>query len=329
MAAYKAEFHYRHYGGRLRPRAAYSMGQIRRWAELSAHAPWLANAILRAPGLSDVAKAAGGIARARRIPAFAEESFPAWFRRRGGAPISGPRVVLWPDTFNTHFRPATAIAATRVLERLGYAVEIPTRPLCCGRPLYDWGWLDQARALWRRTLNALRPQIEAEIPVVGLEPACVSAFRDELPRLFPGDPLAEALSRQTLLLGEFLDRVRLTPPPAAGHALVQLHCHHHAVLDSAAELRVLKAAGVDAETIPSGCCGMAGSFGFEVAKYPVSMAVAERVLLPALRAAPPQTLIVADGFSCREQIEQGVGRPTLHLAELLTRGFDPPLEAGP
>jgi Fe-S oxidoreductase len=300
------------------------MGQIRRWAVLASAAPWLANAALRTPGLDAIAKRVGAIAPERRVPAFAGRSFTSWFKRRGLAPAGDRRVVLWPDTFNDFFRPQTAIAATQLLEGLGFAVEIPTESLCCGRPLYDWGWLDEAKALWRRTLNALKPQIEAGVTVVGLEPACVSAFRDELPLLFAHDALAERLSRQTLFLTEFLDREKLQPPAVSGTALVQTHCHHHAVLDAAAELRVLQAAGVHAQAILSGCCGMAGSFGFEADKYAVSMTAAERVLLPAVRQAPDDTLILANGFSCREQIEQGAGRPTLHVAELLTRGLARP-----
>jgi Fe-S oxidoreductase len=322
MALMKAEFRHKHYQGRLRPRAAYSMGQIRRWAVLAAAAPSLANAALRTPGLDVLAKWAGGVAPQRRIPAFAPQTFRAWARRSRPAPQSDRRVLLWADTFNDFFRPATAIAATRLLEGLGYAVEVPTASLCCGRPLYDWGWLDQAKALWRRTLNVLEPHITAGVTIVGLEPACVSAFRDELPRLFPHDPLAERLSRQTLFLTEFLDHEHIQPPARSGEALVQTHCHHHAVLDAAAELRVLKAAGLDAKALPSGCCGMAGAFGFEAPKYEVSMTAAERVLLPAVREAAADTLILANGFSCREQIEQGTGRPTLHVAELLARGLE-------
>jgi FAD/FMN-containing dehydrogenase/Fe-S oxidoreductase len=320
MATYKAEFRHRHYAHRFRPRAAYSMGQIRRWAELAAMAPWAANAVFRTPGVSAAAKAVGAIAQGRTIPSFAGRTFQAWFRRRP-AQESGRRVLLWPDTFNNFFRPDTAIAATRVLESLGFQVEVPRASLCCGRPLYDWGWLDEAKALWRRTLNILAPQIEAGVPVVGLEPACVSAFRDELVRLFPDDPLAERLSRQTRFFSEFLDDAAAPPPQPTADALVQVHCHHHAVLDVQAEMRVLKAAGLNAEAIASGCCGMAGSFGFEAAKYELSLAAAERVLLPTVRAAPAGVLILANGFSCREQIEQGAGRSTMHTAELLARGL--------
>ncbi|HEY1426258.1 MAG TPA: FAD-binding and (Fe-S)-binding domain-containing protein [Caulobacteraceae bacterium] len=321
MATWKAEFRYRHYRGRRRPRAAYAMGQIRRWAELAQLAPGLVNLAARAPGLSSLGKRLAGIAPQRRIPAFASKSFQAWRRAYPGVPGGKARVLVWPDTFNNFFRPATAIAATRVLEELGYEVAVPQHSLCCGRPLYDWGWLDEAKALWRRTLNVLKDDIEAGAPLVGLEPACVSAFRDELPALFPGDPLARRLADQTLMLSEFLEQRGEMAPQVTGQALVQIHCHHHAVLDPGAELRVLNGAGLTAHAIPSGCCGMAGSFGFEAGKYQMSMTAGQRVLLPAVREAPGSTLILADGFSCREQIEQATGRRTLHMAEALAMGL--------
>jgi len=326
MATYKAEFRYRHYARKLRPRAAYAMGRIRTLAQLAQVAPWLANLSLETPGLSGLAKRIGGIAPQRRVPTFAAQSFQRWFRtRRSERRADGRRVILFADTFNNYFRPATAIAATGVLERLGFSVDVPRASLCCGRPLYDWGWLDEAKARWRKTLNVLGPEIEAGTTIVGLEPACVSAFRDELPALFPGDPLAERLSRQTLFLTEFLDReADVRQLGLAGEALVQIHCHHHAVLDPGAELKVLNAAGIKADAVPSGCCGMAGSFGFEAGKYEVSMAAANRVILPAVREAAPQTLILANGFSCREQIEQGTGRKTLHAAEALAMGAGGP-----
>jgi Fe-S oxidoreductase len=322
MATYKAEFRHRHYRRRVRPRTAYALGQVRRWAEIAQVAPWAANLVGRTPGVSDLAKAIAGVAPERTIPAFASRSFQAWARGRrtsGGDGDGARRVMLWPDTFNNFFRPQTAIAAVQVLEGLGYAVEVPRASLCCGRPLYDWGWLDEAKRLWRRTLKVLAAPVAAGIPLVGLEPACVSAVHDELPALFPDDPLAARHGRQTLLLSEFLDRAGLELPQAQGEALVQLHCHQHAVLDAGAPGRVLARTGLKAQVLPSGCCGMAGAFGFEARKYAVSQRAAERVLLPAVRAAGPGTLIVADGFSCREQIEQGSGRSTLHLAEALAR----------
>ncbi|HEU5274829.1 MAG TPA: FAD-linked oxidase C-terminal domain-containing protein, partial [Xanthobacteraceae bacterium] len=206
MATYKAEFRSHHYAGRLRPRAAYSMGLIHRWARLASHAPAAANALMRTPGLAPLAKWIGGIAPQRTIPRFANRSFSSWFSRRPPRRAGGRRVLLWPDTFNNYFRPQTAVAAAHVLESLGFSVAIPDRPLCCGRPLYDWGMLDHAKRLWGETLTSLAPEIEAGTPIVGLEPACVSAFRDELPGILPNDGAARRLSRQVLFFSEFIDR---------------------------------------------------------------------------------------------------------------------------
>lgn len=318
MATYKAEFRSRHYANRLRPRAAYALGQIRRWAELADRFPALANLATRTPGLSAGSKAVAGVAQARAMPPFARQSFSKWWRARPKRPGDGPRVILWPDTFNDFFRPQTAIAAVSVLEGLGFQVETPGARLCCGRPLYDWGWVDQAKALWRRTLNTLADDIQQGVEVVGLEPACVSAFRDELPALFPGDPLAAKLSKQTLFLTEFLNKHGLHPRIETQRAaLVHFHCHHHAVLDKDAETAVLRDGGLQFEALSDGCCGMAGAFGFEAGKYEVAMAIGEQTLLPAVRKAGSERLILADGFSCREQIEQATGARTWHVAELL------------
>ena len=318
MAAYKSEFRARHYANRWRPRQAYSMGQIRRWAGIASHVPWLANAVLRTPGLGSLAKSIGGLAQARHIPPFTSPTFRHW-HAKDAKRAAGERVILWPDTFNNYFRADTAIAATRLLERLGFRVDIPARVLCCGRPLYDWGWIEQAKALWRQTLNTLGDDIQAGVPVIGLEPACTSAFRDELPALFPNDPLAAALSKQTRFLSEFLMDRGIAPqtPSRRGKMLVQFHCHHHAVLDEDAERKLLEGLPLNCEILNTGCCGMAGSFGFEAEKYDISLAIAEKGMLPKIRATSPDTLIVANGFSCREQIEQTTGRKTLHLAQLL------------
>jgi FAD/FMN-containing dehydrogenase/Fe-S oxidoreductase len=323
MATYKAEFRSHHYAGRLRPRPAYSMGLIHRWSRVAGRMPWLANALTQTPVVSSAVKWAGGIAQARRMPAYADQTFADWFRRRPRRSGGGRRVLLWPDTFNNHFRPSTAIAATAVLERLGFEVAIPDRPLCCGRPLYDWGMLDAAKTLWRETLDTLLPEIEAGTPVIGLEPACVSAFRDELLGLFHGDERARRLAGKTFMLTEFLaqEAPDLAGSRIAGRALVQVHCHHHAVIRPDTLRQVLDRLGLDYEIMASGCCGMAGSFGFEAKKYDVSMTAAERVLLPKIRAASPETMVIASGFSCREQIEQGSGRPTLHMADVLARAL--------
>lgn len=324
MATYKAEFRAHHYAGRLRPRAAYTMGLIHRWSRAAAAAPRLANLLTQTPGIAAIAKRVGGIAPDRRLPPYARETFRSWFARHRTPNPNGSRVILWPDTFNNYFTPRIAIAATQVLESAGWRVMIPDQPLCCGRPLYDWGMLDRAQGLLRQILDALARPVEAGVPVVGLEPACVGVFRDELIGLFPDDPIARRLCRQTYALSEFLDKYHeaFHLPRLTQQALVQVHCHHHALLNVDAERRVLDRLGLDHEILPSGCCGMAGSFGFEAAKRDVSMRIGERVLLPRARQAPADTLIIADGFSCREQIEQGASRASLHLAEVIAAGMD-------
>jgi FAD/FMN-containing dehydrogenase/Fe-S oxidoreductase len=323
MATYKAEFRAHHYASRLRPRAAYSMGRIHQLAHIASRTPRLANMLTGTPLLARAAKASAGIAQQRTIPRFATQTFVDWFRRREEARPGGARVLLWPDTFNNYFRPGTAIAATRVLEAAGFDVVIPERPLCCGRPLYDWGWLDRAQKLWRRTLTVLKDDIEAGTPVVGLEPACVSSFKDELVNLFPKDRLAQRLSEQTVFFSDFLAAHGIGSAAGVEHekALVHVHCHQHANIKTEGERKLLDRLGPHYDVLPSGCCGMAGAFGFEEGKYEISQQIGERVLLPAVRAAAPDVTILTNGFSCREQIEQGTGRATLHIAEFVARSM--------
>jgi FAD/FMN-containing dehydrogenase/Fe-S oxidoreductase len=318
MATYKAEFRAHHYAGRWRPRSAYSMGLIHRWAPWASLAPGLVNFLAQTGVLRAIAKWVAGMAQERAIPAFARETFTGWFRRQAAPENRGARVLLWPDTFNNYFRPQTAIAATRVLRAAGFDVAIPPRPLCCGRPLYDWGMLDTAKQLWRDTLAALREEIEAGTPLVVLEPACLSAFQDELTNLFPDDPLAKRLCAQSFYFSDFLvaRAGRLDLRTGGGRALVQIHCHHHAVIGTGGERTLLDRLGLEATILASGCCGMAGAFGLAADTCAVGIAAGERVLLPAIRAAAPDMLIVADGFSCREQIEQGTARKALHVAEI-------------
>jgi Fe-S oxidoreductase len=214
------------------------------------------------------------------------------------------------------------MAATEFLESAGYEVLIPRKRICCGRPLYDWGFLGMARRLLRETLDVLRPELDKDLPVVGLEPSCVSVFRDELLNLFPKDEQARKLAASAMTLSEFIIREQLPVPQLHRKALVQAHCHHKSVIRFDAEDAVLRKLGLDYEHPDSGCCGMAGAFGFERQHYDVSMRVGERVILPAVRETDQDTLIIADGFSCREQIEQATGRQPLHLAEVLRMALD-------
>jgi len=312
MATYKAEFLSHYYARKLRPVAAYSMGWIYWWAGLAQIAPSLANALMSLP----IFKTLGGVAKQRSMPRFAKTTFVEQFKKRP-AKSSKKKVVLWPDTFNNHFHPATANAAADVLEAAGYEVIIPRKRLCCGRPLYDWGFLGMAKTLLRETMEALKPELDEGIPIVGLEPSCVSVFRDELPNLFPRHDDAKRLSKAVKTLPEFLLEENVAIPKLSGKALVQSHCHHKAILHFDDEEKVLKKLGLDVDHPDSGCCGMAGAFGFEPDKYELSMRVGERVLLPAVRDASRDTIIVADGFSCREQIAQGTEREALHLAQVL------------
>jgi FAD/FMN-containing dehydrogenase/Fe-S oxidoreductase len=319
VATYKAEFLSHYYQGRLRPITAYSMGLIYWWARFGSLMPGVANFFTQTPLLRNVAKAIAGIAPERRIPVFAPQTFKQWFRQREPRNEGSPRVILWADTFNNHFHPEAAQAAVEVLEAVGYQVEVPERSLCCGRPLYDFGMLDTAKRLLRQVLDTLRPQIAAGIPLVGLEPSCVAVFRDELRNLFPGDADARRLSQQSFLLSEFLEKQvqNYQFPPLQRKAIVQGHCHHKAIMKMRDEQAVLAKLGLDVEVLDSGCCGMAGSFGFEKDHYDVSIKVGERVLLPAVRDAAEDTLIIADGFSCREQIAQTTDRRALHLAQVI------------
>ena len=325
MATYKAEFLSHYFADRVRPISAYAFGFMYRWARAAAYMPRLANLVTQTPGIRSLAKATLNIAPERRIPPFATETFTAWFTDRFARNPGKPRVILWPDTWNNHFRPETAQSAAQVLEAAGFHVEIPSAPLCCGRPLYDYGMLDHAKALLNRTVDTLRPAIRDGVCVVGLEPSCISVFRDELPHLCGNDPDAIRLSKQSLLFSEFLARHApdFTPPQLRRRAIVHGHCHHKAVLTFDDEEKLLGKLGLDYSVLDSGCCGMAGAFGLEKGEhYTVSIACGERVLLPKVREAAQETLIITDGFSCREQIEQTTGRHALHIAEVVRIALD-------
>jgi len=318
VATYKAEFLSHYYQGRARPRSAYAFGNIDIWARLASNAPGVVNLTTQLPFLRDIAKLVAGIPPQRNIPAFAPQTFREWFRRRPPR-NGGPPVLLWPDTFNNYFLPDTARAAVEVLEAGGFQVFLPADNLCCGRPLYDWGMLDRAKKLLLQILDVLDLEIEEKIPVVVLEPSCAAVFRDEVLNLFPHDERAQALSRQTFLLSEFLERKarHFDLPKLKAKALIHGHCHQKSIMKMSDEEAVLRRMGIDFRAPAQGCCGMAGSFGFERDKYETSTAIGELELLPAVRKADPECLIIADGFSCREQIAQCTDRHALHLAEII------------
>lgn len=326
MATYKAEFLSHHYAGRVRPRAHYSMGWLPVWAGLAAGAPSVVNRLAHAPVLGSVARRAGGIDRQRDIPRFAGTTFQSWFRSREPRPAATRGdVLVWPDTFTNHFHPSVGQAAVEVVDSAGWHVSVPEQRLCCGLTWISTGQLKTAKRVLRRTVSALAAHVRSGGLVLGLEPSCTAVFRGDAPELFPQDDDVERLRRQTVTLAELLhDRSPGWRPPQIDRtALVQTHCHHHAIMGDDADKALLHDAGVDAEVLDSGCCGLAGNFGFEDGHYEVSKACAERVLLPALRQADPRAVILADGFSCRTQIEQGNsgGRGAIHLAELLAAGL--------
>lgn len=323
VAKYKSEFLAHYYEGRLLPRHAYASGLIHWWARLAEMMPAAANFFTQSPGLSAIAKFAAGYSQKRTLPRFAPRTFKQWFRERTPRNPDGPRVILWADTFNNHFTPKVAQSAVEVLEHAGFNVTVPRQDLCCGRPLYDYGMLPLAKKWLGNTLSALKTEIRAGTPIIGLEPSCVSVFRDEMTDLIYGDQDADRLKENTYLLGEFLSKKvpDYQPPRVAGKAVVHGHCHHKTILDFDSETALLGKTGLDVDVLQSGCCGMAGAFGYEADHYDVSIKCGERVLLPAVRHASDDTFIVADGFSCREQIEQETQRRALHLAQILDIGI--------
>jgi Fe-S oxidoreductase len=318
MATYKAEFLSHYYRGRLRPPSAYAMGLLQVWAGFAQHAPNLINKLLDSTPFAALARQLGGISQHRDLPCFAPESFARWFERRPSRNGGRPKVVLWTDTFTNHFEPGIARAAVEVLESAGCSVSIPDRPACCGGLLYEYGMLERARRYGRRNLEVLRKYLAAGLPIVVLEPSCLSVFKDEMINLFPDDPDATKLARNTCSLDDFLiERLDYEPSHLPRAAIVHGHCHQKAFGGIDSELKLLHRMGMTTEAPNSGCCGLAGSFGYETTHYDVSMKIGEQVLLPKVREAASDTLIVSSGFSCRQQILHGTGRTAMHPAQVI------------
>jgi FAD/FMN-containing dehydrogenase/Fe-S oxidoreductase len=327
IATYRSEFLSHYYEKHARPLEAYAFGMIDRWARLGSIVPRLANFMNNAPGANALIRRVLKLAPQREMPRLANVNFRRWASKHrvptvgvGAAPRSGERdVILWLDTFNNYFHPETSVAALEVLRAAGFKVSIPRGHLCCGRPLYDFGLLTQAKQYLGHVMAELGPQIDAGYPMVVLEPSCASVFRDELRNLFPDDPRADKLRRQTFVLTEFLTKHApgYEPPQLSGKVVLHGHCHQKAIIKMDHAEALLKKMGADVQIPDAGCCGMAGPFGFSAEKFEVSKAIGERRLLPAVRAAAEDTVIVADGFSCQEQIGQLTGRRAVHIAEAL------------
>lgn len=323
MATYKAEFTHHHYDKRpwARPLSHWSMGWLPQASRLAAKAPRLVNRIAG----TAMAKRLGGIAPERDIPLFAEQTFTSWFAARAAPPRPDARgaVLLWPDSFTNYLAPQVGRAAVEVLEAAGYQVLLPGGPVCCGLTWISTGQLRAAKRRIRRSLAVLEPHLQAGTPIVGLEPSCTAVLRRDAAELLHDDTRAAAAAESTVTFAELLVRSGWQPPDVGTEALVQTHCHQHAVLGFDADRALMARAGIRADVPDSGCCGLAGNFGFERGHYQVSRAVGERVLLPAVRAAEPTTAVVADGFSCRTQIAHGTQRRAVHLAELLAAALSP------
>lgn len=322
MATYKSEFLHHYYKGRARPRAAYTMGLIPEWARLGSRYPGLTNAMTSLAG--SFGKRLAGISQGRELPRFAPKSLQRMHRAREPRVSDGKRVILWADTFTDCFNPEIGSSAIASLEALGFRVDLSPEGLCCGRPFYDFGFLHFAKKKLANILDRLEPEIDARTPIVGLEPGCTSVFRDELLNLFPDDPRAKALSTQFITFQELVRQPLLSaelPSMAPVDAIVQSHCHRKALSTSTVDDDVLTSIGVRRLNGDIGCCGMAGAFGFEAHKFDVSVAIANRELLPAIRSAPREAIVVADGFSCREQVRQLSGSKPFHTAQLVEQAL--------
>ncbi|SDY15269.1 FAD/FMN-containing dehydrogenase [Micromonospora pattaloongensis] len=326
MGTYKAEFLSHHYARRIRPLDHYSLGWLPLWARLALLAPNTVNAAAHLPGVSGIVKRLGGIDPRRELPRFARASFIRWFRRRTprGSGHRG-RVLLWPDSFNTYLSPGVLAAAVGVLEAAGFRVTLPDRAVCCALTWISTGQLGVAERVLRRSVAAVAPQLHDDVPVVALEPSCAAVLRADAHELLGDDPDTRRLAARTKTLAELLTerapdfRPRLSGrDPQPVRAIVQAHCHQHAVLGFDPDLALMRDIGLAPERIDSACCGLAGNFGMVPAHRDVSLGCAEQALLPAVRAADEHTLLLADGFSCRTQIEDaGPGRRPVHLAEVI------------
>ena len=318
MAAYKAEVLHQSYRRRIRPAAHYTLGWLPRWARMASAAPKTANAMMRMAGPAALSLA--GVDHRRHIPAFAPQTFRSWFDDNVSAPQSadapGDDVVLFVDSFTNYFSPEVGIATVRVLQAAGYRPRLTARQQCCGLTWISTGQLDTARRILGKTVAALTPDAQRGVPVLGMEPSCTAVLRSEAVELV-GGTAAQQVSSATRTLAELLTERGWQPPSLAGEQVVaQPHCHHHSVMGWSPDAQLLRAAGAEVSRL-GGCCGLAGNFGVEKGHYEVSVAIAEQQLLPAARSAAASASILADGYSCRTQLEDLSDRRGVHLAQFL------------
>ena len=324
MAKLKYEFlgkYHKVNGNSLRNQAFGNIGMLSRWG--SFFAP-LSNWPLKFGLFRDMLHKHVGIDRRRALPTFASQSFAQWFRARGDLPVAGARgkVLLFPDTFTNYNHPEIGKAATRVLEHLGFEVMIP-RVKCCGRPMLSKGMIDKAKGNARFNVDSVYPHVAQGAKLVGLEPSCILSFRDDYVDLLGGDARATTISENTMLIEEFVlyaqeqgAALDFKNPPA--DVLLHGHCHQKALVGTQPAMKLLKSIpGCNARETEAGCCGMAGSFGFETEHYDISLKIGEQSLFPAIRSQSDDSLIIAEGVSCRQQIQGGTGKGAKHLVEVL------------
>ncbi|MEO7350849.1 MAG: 4Fe-4S dicluster domain-containing protein, partial [Marmoricola sp.] len=323
MATYKSEVLSQKYAGARgflrRPRSHYVLGQLPRWARMTP--PRVANAMLRSKALGRIAKGAAGVDPRRSLPRFSERPL-----RTGEAPLAANvDVWIWADSFTDRFAADTGRAAIELLESMGLRAAVIPEPACCALTWITTGQLNAARRIVGRAVETLHGYVSSGTPVIGLEPSCLASIREDAAQLVD-DPRAIEVSAGIRSLGEFLaDRVATgawTPPDLSGVEVVaQPHCHHHAVIGWETDAALLARTGAQVKRV-GGCCGLAGNFGVELGHYETSVAIAEHDLLPAVRNAGPGAVVLADGFSCRTQLDDLAGRRAVHLAELLHPRFD-------
>ena len=319
MATYKSEYLFHYYARRLRPRSAYALSLIPWSGRVASKMPRVANALLGSRVSGPVLKWMAGLTQRRDAPVFVTETFRQSSLAARLQSEEEPTVVLWPDTFTDLFLPARGAATAEVLEYAGERVVLPKKWACCGRPLYDSGMLSLAAASARKVLDVLDEYLRQEIPIVVAEPSCLATFRDEIPKLLSDDPRAQKLASLSRSLTEHLDAISWVAPNCGPgqHVAVHPHCHQRAVRDTSSDLRVLGGAGFEVEVLDLGCCGLAGSFGFQSEHDELSRQIAQDRFIPGIVNSSHDGPIVLDGFSCHLQAQQLTGLPTTSTAELL------------